>query len=79
MWHMFVVSTYNLVFLTFERYIHIIYPFKYQAFFTKRIVAFMIFVAWMFPFTYKSPLFIHTTTVRDEVPFHLFAGYYENN
>ena len=67
MWHMFVTSTYNLVFLTMERYVHIIYPFKYQVTFNGKIVALMILAAWAFPFTYKSPLFIHTTTVKDEV------------
>ena len=67
MWHMFVTSTYNLVFLTLERYVHIIYPFKYQAAFNRKVVSIMILAAWAVPFTYKSPLFIHTTVVRDEV------------
>ncbi|XP_038060998.1 galanin receptor 2b-like [Patiria miniata] len=46
LWACFITSTFNLVGLTFERYVAIVFPFRYPTFYTKRNSCFMLAAAW---------------------------------
>ncbi|XP_071798785.1 melanopsin-like [Asterias amurensis] len=47
LWCLFCSSTYNLVAITLERYLAIVYPFKYQRFATHRTVTLSVLCVWI--------------------------------
>ncbi len=50
----FIGSTFNLVLLTLERYIAIMYPFKYVVYFCKRQVALMVVAVWVIATVFEA-------------------------
>lgn len=57
-WFAIHASVTNLCALTWDRYIAIVYPFKYNACMTKRRPENVILVAWLIPFTISLALFV---------------------
>ncbi|XP_071798788.1 melanopsin-like [Asterias amurensis] len=54
LWSLFCASTFNLVTLTLERYLAIVFPFKYQRFATRRNVILTIACVWILAFLFSS-------------------------
>ncbi|XP_038069721.1 QRFP-like peptide receptor [Patiria miniata] len=54
LWIFFVASTLNLVVLTTERYVAIVYPFKYLTYFDRKRATAMLVTVWVLAFVYKS-------------------------
>ncbi|XP_072030568.1 galanin receptor 2b-like [Amphiura filiformis] len=54
LWILLVASTFNLVVLTFERYIAIVFPFRYQTLFETRVNAVILVFVWFLAIGYKS-------------------------
>ena len=52
-WTFFVASTFNLVLLTLERYVAIMYPFKYLTYFGKTQMTFMLVCVWVLATGYE--------------------------
>ncbi len=50
LWSSFFTSTTSLVSLTIERYVAIVFPFKYQVFFGRRVAAVLITATWVYGF-----------------------------
>ncbi|XP_033644342.1 octopamine receptor 1-like [Asterias rubens] len=50
LWSSFFTSTTSLVSLTIERYVAIVFPFKYQVFFGRRVAAGLITLTWVYGF-----------------------------
>ncbi|XP_006824535.1 galanin receptor 2b-like [Saccoglossus kowalevskii] len=53
-WTNLVASTFNLVLITFERYVAIVYPLRYVSIYTNTTVIIMIMSAWVLASVYKS-------------------------
>ncbi|XP_022080944.1 allatostatin-A receptor-like [Acanthaster planci] len=47
LWACYTSSTYNLVFLTCERYVAIVYPFKYVTLYTRKSIVGMVAIVWL--------------------------------
>ena len=62
---MFLVSTYNLVFLTLERYYKIIYPFHYMKSFRKWKLHLALFLPWLIGFVHKMVMHLHQYYIGD--------------
>ncbi|XP_070531561.1 neuromedin-K receptor-like [Ptychodera flava] len=54
MWTSLLASTYNLVALTLERYVAIVYPFRYVNLFTKFRIVPIFVITWVFCFLFKA-------------------------
>ncbi|XP_038050817.1 beta-3 adrenergic receptor-like [Patiria miniata] len=63
LWLFFVVSTFNLLGLTLERYFAIVYPLRYLAFFGRRAAAGIMLTAWGVGIALKSYSFLIYTVV----------------
>ena len=59
-WATAISSTYNLVGVTLERFVAIVFPFKYPSIYTKRRVKYMFCTVWIFAYIAKSDLVIFT-------------------
>ncbi|XP_022096564.1 cholecystokinin receptor type A-like [Acanthaster planci] len=58
LWVMFVTSTFSLLALTLERYFAIVYPFRFQALFSKKSTVVMMIVVWLMGLLLKSYSFL---------------------
>ncbi|XP_033637804.1 cholecystokinin receptor-like [Asterias rubens] len=58
LWLFFVISTFNLLGLTLERYAAIVYPLKYRTFFDRRPAIIIMILAWIIGILLKSYSFI---------------------
>ncbi|XP_033637341.1 neuromedin-U receptor 2-like [Asterias rubens] len=65
-WIFFVASTLNLVLLTLERYVAIMYPFKYVVYFGKRQVAVMLVAVWMIATGFELRLVSHVQVINGD-------------
>ena len=54
LWILLVASTFNLVVLTMERYIAIVFPFRYETLFNSRVNAIILIMLWILAIGYKS-------------------------
>lgn len=63
LWLFFVISTFNLLGLTLERYVAIVYPLKYRTFFDRRPAIAIMIISWLIGLLLKSYSFIIYTVV----------------
>ncbi|XP_071808993.1 QRFP-like peptide receptor [Asterias amurensis] len=54
LWSCFITSTFNLVGLTFERYVAIVFPFRYQTIYSRFNACVMIAAAWVIGTSYAT-------------------------
>ncbi|XP_038050059.1 allatostatin-A receptor-like [Patiria miniata] len=66
LWVFFLASSFNLMVLTSERFVAIVYPFKYVKLFGAKQAGIMIAVVWVTAFGYKAYLFA-TREIRNQV------------
>ncbi|XP_038077124.1 cholecystokinin receptor-like [Patiria miniata] len=64
LWLLFATSTFNLLGLTLERYIAIVFPFRYHCFFSRRPATLMFIFSWVIGLLLKSYSFIIYTVVE---------------
>ncbi|XP_038045561.1 beta-1 adrenergic receptor-like [Patiria miniata] len=69
LWVMFVTSTFSLLNLTLERYVAIVYPFKFQALFSKKSGAVMMIVVWLIGLLLKSYSFLIYSNIDGKCKF----------
>ncbi|XP_038050917.1 neuromedin-U receptor 2-like [Patiria miniata] len=63
LWVIYVASTLNLVMLTTERYVAIVYPFKYVTYFGKKQATGMLVAVWVMAIGYKGTRFLYRQIV----------------
>ncbi|XP_071798676.1 histamine H2 receptor-like [Asterias amurensis] len=65
-WMFFTASTFNLVLLTLERYVAIMYPFQYVTYFGRKQVTIMLFGVWVLATGYKARIIGYKRVVNGE-------------
>ena len=72
---MFLVSTFNLVFLTLERYFKILHPFQYMKSFRKWKLRLALFLPWVIGFGHKMAMHLPQYSIRDRRCVSSFVKY----
>ena len=70
-WSMFMSSTYNLLAVTMERYMEIVYPLKHRIICTPERTHFVIFLVWLIGPAYNIPLTFPTSAAIDGACFNM--------
>ena len=74
LWLMFVTSTFSLLALTIERYVAIVYPFRFNTMFSHKSAAAIVVAVWLIGISLKSYSFIIYTVVDGKCKFKPVAG-----